>query len=164
MILILFRHGIAIDRDDPASPAEAERFLTPEGMKRTREAARGLRRLIDAPRVILASPYLRARQTAEIVAETFGLPDERLVTTEALLPEAAGGLLLRELGRRAEEGILAVGHAPNLDGVIAAAVGARSAFTGLKKAGVAVLEFEEVGPGRARLTGLYTPKALRGMK
>lgn len=164
MRLWLFRHGIAIDRDDPACPAEAARYLTEEGVKRTREAARGLRRLIDGPQAILASPYIRARQTAEIVAETLGFPLDRLETTKGLLPEAAGGPLLRGLGRRGEREIVAVGHAPNLDEVIAAAVGARSAITALKKAGVAVLEFEEVGPGRGTLAGLYSPKALRAMR
>ena len=29
--LCLFRHGIAIDRDDPAAPPEEDRYLTREG-------------------------------------------------------------------------------------------------------------------------------------
>ena len=55
MMLYLVRHGIAIDRDDPACPAEAERYLTEEGLKRTREAARGIRRLLDRPATLLSS-------------------------------------------------------------------------------------------------------------
>ena len=45
MIVHLFRHGIAIDREDPASPPEADRFLTPKGIAKTEAAARGLHAL-----------------------------------------------------------------------------------------------------------------------
>ena len=43
MILYIVRHGIAVDRTDPKSPAEPERPLTAEGVKKTRSAALGLR-------------------------------------------------------------------------------------------------------------------------
>jgi len=46
MLLYLVRHGIAIDRDDPKCPDEAERYLTEEGIKKTREVARGVASLI----------------------------------------------------------------------------------------------------------------------
>lgn len=161
MILYLVRHGIAIDRDDPACPAEAERYLTQEGVQRTREAARGIRRLVDRPGTLLSSPYVRARQTAEIVAKELGIAAERIVTTTALLPEAAPAKLFRELGSYADSDVMAFGHAPNVDEVIAAALGARGPLTELKKCGMAALEFQEVAPARGRLLGLYTARALR---
>ena len=43
MILYIVRHGIAVDRDDPKCPPEAERPLTAEGVKKTRSAALGMK-------------------------------------------------------------------------------------------------------------------------
>ena len=51
-----------------------------------RQAARGLRRLGVSFDTILTSPFVRARQTAEIVAESLGLED-RLEEISELTPE-----------------------------------------------------------------------------
>ena len=48
MDCLLFRHGIAVDRED-WDGQEAQRPLTPTGEERTRESAVGLRRLGIAP-------------------------------------------------------------------------------------------------------------------
>jgi len=77
MLLYLVRHGIAIDRDDPKCPDEAERYLTEEGIKKTREVAKGVASLIDAPEIILSSPYVRAWQTAELFAAAFKIPKQK---------------------------------------------------------------------------------------
>jgi len=66
MQLYIVRHGIAIDREDPKSPSDPERFLTAEGLKKTRDVARGFASLKISPDVFLSSPYVRAMQTAEI--------------------------------------------------------------------------------------------------
>ena len=63
MQLYIVRHGIAIDREDPKCPAEAERYLTEEGIKKTREVARGVASLVEKPDLFLTSPYVRAAQT-----------------------------------------------------------------------------------------------------
>ena len=42
MQLYIVRHGIAIDREDPKCPPEAERYLTEEGIERTRQVAKGI--------------------------------------------------------------------------------------------------------------------------
>ena len=73
MNIYLLRHGIAIDRDDPSSPTDADRPLTAKGLKRMRKAARGLRRLNIPFDAIVTSPFTRARQTADIVAAALGL-------------------------------------------------------------------------------------------
>src|SRR5262247_3681236 len=75
MNLYLMRHGIAVDSDQPGPEADGARPLTQKGLKRTRRAARGLRRLGVSFDGILTSPLVRARQTAEIVADALGLAD-----------------------------------------------------------------------------------------
>ena len=97
MRLYLMRHGIAINREDPDCPAEAERFLTPKGIQRTRAVARGLRDLRVRPATLLTSPYVRAVQTGEIICEMLGLNPHELRTTEALKPEAKPSRLADEL-------------------------------------------------------------------
>jgi phosphohistidine phosphatase len=157
MIVVLFRHGIAQDREDPDSPPEAERRLTPKGIRRTHQAARGLGRLKVEPQAVLSSPYLRARETAEIAIDELRLDGRELVLTEALLPDAGPEELLRVLGRLDVGCVLCTGHAPHVDAFLAHALGAKAPITEMKKAGAACLD---LGPP-ARLEWLMTASALR---
>ncbi len=161
MRLYLMRHGKAIQRGEPNCPPEAERFLTPEGVKKTREAAQGLRGLGADPDLILSSPYLRALQTAEIAAQALEYTLEKIRRTDALLPEASPGELYKELSRLKAGEVLCCGHAPNIDLLISYALGARNPITALKKAGVAELEIESFSPARGILTAVYGVKTLR---
>jgi phosphohistidine phosphatase len=160
MLIYLLRHGIAIDREDPDCPPDFERFLTDKGKRRTRASARGLAALGVAPELILSSTYVRARETAEIAAEELDLDPTRIELTESLVPEAGPQRILREASAKEVDTILCTGHAPNLDLVVAEAVGHELApFTSLKKAGVACLEVDEDLSGQ--LVWLLPPKVLR---
>lgn len=161
MLLVLFRHGIAQDRDDPASPPEAERRLTPKGIRRTRQAARGLRALGVDPSAVLSSPYVRARETADLAVEALGLRDVEIVETEALLPDAPPGDLLRVLERLDAPSVLCTGHAPHVDVAIAYVLGAAAPVTELKKAGAACLDVSPRIDHRGRLLWLLEAKTLR---
>lgn len=161
MKLHLFRHGIAIDREDPACPSDHDRFLTPKGIAKTQAAAHGLRALGLKPNIILTSPLLRAVQTAEIACEYLGYPVKKLRQIETLKSDAKPADLFEELsGLKAEE-VMCVGHAPNLDEVIAFAIGSHGAVTSLKKAGLGSLEIESFAPPHGTIVGIYSPKALR---
>lgn len=162
MQLYLVRHGIAIDREDPQSPTESERYLTPEGIERTRASARGMKALSLQPKIVLSSPWLRARQTAEIVMQELGIALSRLSYTDALLWDANPQRLMHELGVwKASATVLCVGHAPHLDHFVAHAVGAKQPFTALKKASLACLELSTIQAGGAVLEALLSPKVLR---
>ena len=160
MRLYLMRHGIAIDREDVDCPPEAERYLTPKGIQRTRAAARGLRDLRIKPASLLSSPYVRAVQTGEIVCEVLGLDPKQLRTTDALKPEAKPGRLVEELARLGGE-VICFGHAPHMDEFISHAVKATSSFTALKKSGVACLDIDSLSPLRATLFWMLTSRILR---
>jgi phosphohistidine phosphatase len=162
--LYLIRHGIAIEREEPDCPPEAERYLTKEGLLRTRQAMKGLAALDIEPEEIWTSPYLRASQTAQIAAEELGQGRKRLHATEALLPSADPARLFRELQKHDVGSVACCGHAPHLDETIAHATGAREAFTQLKKAGVACLAIDPAKPGRGTLLWLLTAKQLRGLE
>ena len=163
MQLYIVRHGIAIDREDPKSPSDPERFLTTEGLKKTREVARGFAALKLEPGVFLSSPYVRAMQTAEIFAEELKHAKTKIHQTDLLLPGAEPAAFFRELQRtsRSEESAICFGHAPHLDALIAFALGSKKEMTQLKKAGVASLELTRLSPPAGSLVWLSTPKLLR---
>lgn len=163
MQLYIVRHGIAIDREDPKSPSDPERFLTSEGLKKTREVARGFASLKPEPGVFLSSPYVRALQTAEIFAEELKQAKSKIKQTDLLLPGAEPAAFFRELQRasRSEESAICFGHAPHLDALIAFALGSKKEITELKKAGVASLELTRLSPPAGLLVWLATPRHLR---
>jgi phosphohistidine phosphatase len=162
MDLYLVRHGIAIEREDAKSPPEAERFLTNEGLEKTRAAAKGIAVLGLKPKVVISSPWLRARQTAEILMEEQKIDVGRLIFSEALLWDANPQHLLGELEtRKTLSAITCVGHAPHLDHFLAYCIGAKTIFTSMKKASLAHLTITSFEPGGATLEALYNPKALR---
>jgi phosphohistidine phosphatase len=162
MLLYIVRHGIAIDREDPKCPSDPERYLTPDGIKRTREVAKSIAAAIDAPRVFISSPYVRAVQTAEIFAEALEFSKAKIEKSELLLPGAEPGAFLRELSRRkAVESAMCFGHAPQLDELIAAALGTKKDVTELKKAGAACVELPRVHAGAGKLLWLITPRVAR---
>ena len=163
MRLYLMRHGIAIDREDPKCPSEENRYLTPDGVKKTRDAAKGLAALGIEPTVFLTSPLRRAVETAELTASIFGFPKERIRRSDALSLGRSPAALFKELAHLRAREVICFGHAPHLDEVIARALGSRTLVTSLKKAGVACVDLESVSPPRGTLVWILTPKSLRAL-
>lgn len=113
MNLYMMRHADAgVARENPT--LDAKRALVKEGKQQCMLMASvlaGLRAQID---VIIASPLKRARQTAQFVATELGF-EQPILTSDALAPEgdfvAFQQLINTHAGR---EGILVVGHNPNM--------------------------------------------------
>jgi len=159
MDLYFLRHGEADWPDWKKS--DDERPLTKRGKKEMNEVGKFLKRVKADPDLILTSPLLRAKQTAEIACEALGYPVKKLRQTVALKSEAKPTELFDELsGLKAEE-VICVGHAPNVDNVVAFVIGSRSPVTALKKAGLASIEIETFSPPRGTIVGIYSSKALR---
>jgi phosphohistidine phosphatase len=158
MILYIVRHGIAVDRDDPKCPPEAERPLTAEGVKKTRSAALGMKFMGAKPDLLITSPLVRAAQTAEIFAEVLGYAPAKIRATDSLKPAANPTEFIRELTKIRAKEIACFGHAPHLDMLIAQMAGARGVFTQIKKAGAACLE--QTGE-KWELRWMLAPKVLR---
>jgi phosphohistidine phosphatase len=162
MQLYIVRHGIAIDRQAPKCPADPERFLTEEGKEKTRQVAQGLAALGVVPDLFLSSPYKRATETAEIFAEELEYSKQKIRRTDLLLPGGEATMLFRELAKDKDSAsVFLFGHAPQLDDVIATALGSKHQITSLKKAGVALVELKRVSPPSGELFWLATPKLLR---
>ena len=161
MSLYLVRHGVAIDREDPDCPAETERFLTPKGIKKTRDVALGVAELGVKADAMLTSPWLRSVQTAEIFAEVLGYASKKIVRTNALKGTSTPIDLFRELAKLKAKVVMCFGHEPHLHMVIGQLVHTGVQITELKKAGVALLQLERISPPQGQLIALYPPKTLR---
>jgi phosphohistidine phosphatase len=116
--LYLVRHGLATWPAGAWPGSDAERPLTPEGERIIRAEGAALARLGLQPDLILHSPLLRARQTAELIAEALGLAD-RAQAHDLLSPgfdhKALKELLHEHAGR---EALMLVGHAPDMGKVV----------------------------------------------
>jgi phosphohistidine phosphatase len=162
MEIYVVRHGIAIDREDPKCPPDPERYLTEEGVEKTKRVAAAVAALGANPDLLLSSPYVRAMETAEIFASALDYSKQKIRRTDLLLPGAEPSLFFRELAKDKQTSTLFVfGHAPQLDDIIAAALGSKHHITSLKKAGVALLELKRVSPPNGQLVWLAPPKLLR---
>jgi phosphohistidine phosphatase len=162
MELYIVRHGIAIDREDPKSPPDPDRYLTEEGIEKTKQVAKGVAALGVEPDLLISSPYVRAMQTAEIFATALEYPKQKIRTTDLLKPGAEPGLFYKELAKDKDSAIVfCFGHAPQLDDLVAAGLGTKHHVTSLKKAGIAALELKRISPPSGELLWLSTPKLLR---
>lgn len=165
MDLYILRHAIAVERTAPAFPTDSERPLTPDGLRKLKKAARGMKALGLTFDLILTSPYVRARDTAAVVARTLGLTD---VLEESALLESGADLqaLISHLASRMHGGpILLVGHEPMLSSLISLLVsGDEDLDIVMKKAGLCKLSIGRLSPGRcASLEWLLTPRHLASM-
>lgn len=162
MQLYIVRHGIAIDREDPKCPPDPERYLTEEGVEKTKQVAKGVAALAASADLLLSSPYVRATQTAEIFASALDYAKQKIRRTDLLLPGADPSFLFRELAKdKQSASVFLFGHAPHLDEIIATAVGSKRHITSLKKAGAALIELKRISPPMGVLVWLATPKLLR---
>jgi phosphohistidine phosphatase len=159
-LLYLVRHAIA-DEPGPQYPDDSRRPLTAEGRNRFREIAGGLVALGVELDEILTSPFVRTRQTAEILAEAW--PKRPTVTDlDALAVGGRTAGVFSALASRPVTRTLAlVGHMPGIGALAAELVGARGEL-GFKKGAVACVAIEKTpGPGAGDLLWFAPPRILR---
>ena len=163
MLVVLFRHGPAGRRDASRWPEDGERPLTEKGAERTRDAARGLGRLLKKSPLVITSPLIRASKSAEIVHKVLDGKKE-VETLEALGP----GGSLRAVTKRlqscgANDVVVLVGHEPDLGKLAGLLVfGAPATGLPLSKSGACVVTFVgPVRPGEGHLHAFLPPRMLR---
>ena len=161
MNLFLLRHGMAVEQTIPEFKLDSDRPLTPEGRKKTGRIAAILSGLQISFDLILTSPYVRARQTAEIVVEVLGA-QKALEIGKNLAPGNTLKQLIAELNHRSTplNEVLLVGHEPELSCLISILVTGKTGLAlELKKSGLCKLEIGTLRYGRcATLQWLLAPK------
>ena len=151
------RHEIAVEPDEWTG-RDFDRPLTHDGIERMKFEARAIAALSLQLDVIVTSPLLRARQTAEIVADRLKLRDE-IVEDERLANGFDAKRLSEILGEHDKaEAIMLVGHEPTMSATIGRIVG--DAQVELKKGAFAGVALSDASATRGTLSCLIPPKVL----
>lgn len=154
MKLYFLRHGIA---DWPNwDRADAERPLTDEGIEKMKAEAKAIKQLDLELDVVLSSPFVRARQTAEAAASRLGLD---VIEEPALAPGFSAEHLRAVLGRYlTAQSVMLVGHEPDFSKTISHLIG--GGRVAIKKGGLARVDLQSIDPPSGELIWLLTPKTL----
>lgn len=160
MELYVLRHAIAVERGSPGYKDDSLRPLTEKGAKKMRRIAKGMLSLDLSLDVILSSPFIRAKQTAEIVAEAFRAKN-RLEYTSHLETGGDPKKLVEAINEQydSDSTLMLVGHEPYLSRLVSILVaGTESPSVVLKKGGLCKLVVSSLHYGRCgTLEWLLTP-------
>jgi phosphohistidine phosphatase len=161
--LYLVRHGLAEERSE-TWPDDGKRPLTADGMAKMRKAARGLARLGVGIDLVLTSPLVRARQTAEILAAEFE-PRPPLVNVDSLATDGSYAALVADLEKNSRRARIAlVGHEPGIGELAARLIGSRHSIE-FKKGAICRIDVDDIPPsGPGDLRFLLPPRILRALK
>lgn len=166
MKLLFVRHAIAVDRDIYAKlkKKDQDRPLTNSGKSQFEKIAPKILKLIRKPNFIISSPYLRARETAEILAAMTSSATE-LAQDNILLPDESAINFIKWFNTKFQahtkgETLVLVGHEPHLSLLLSLlCANSKKPIITLKKGGCALIKFK--GPlraGCATLECLFAPK------
>jgi len=161
--LYLVRHAIAFDRGVDW-PDDTKRPLTHKGAARMREVVDGLRELGVTIDVVVTSPLVRAKQTADLIIAGWPEPPA-VVVSSSLAPGAAPSAIADVLSQHTQaDGIALVGHEPGLGELAAWLIGARHPLV-FKKGGVGRIDVPAIPlQGSGELVWMATPKMLRALR
>ena len=153
MDLILWRHGEAeesVDGDD-----DLQRPLTPRGQRQAKRMAEWLDRQLPDGLRVLASPAVRAQQTAQALGRKFKLRDE---LAPVATPDDLRALVQWPRGRGT---VLVVGHQPVLGQAAARLLGMAAPDCAIRKGAVWWLrQRERQGASETVLLAVQAPDLL----
>jgi phosphohistidine phosphatase len=159
MNLYIVRHAIAVQRGTTDYEDDSQRPLTDNGRKKMEKIVKGLRQFGIELDTILSSPYVRARDTAKILASEFKLKNQ-LSLSDNLIPPGNFEALIDEIQNKYDvKNIALVGHEPMLSQFISwLAIGNTDVKINFKKGGVCYLSADNLYQDhRATLEWLLTP-------
>lgn len=142
MRVYLVRHAESVDRI-PEMPDSA-RHLTARGRVSFREMARLFREAGAHPARIVTSPFVRAVQTAEILAETLHYDGEVAVAPQLSPGFDMEGMMAVLDGFPGEPEIVFVGHEPDLGKVLTRLLSLPKGYA-MRKGSIAALDLPDAG-------------------
>jgi phosphohistidine phosphatase len=165
MDLYLLRHTDAMDLAAVPGARDEARPLSPSGETKADRINRAFRRLKLSFDLILSSPAVRARQTAERVSKQLGVPAKVRLTPNLGL-RADPGAIIAELSRvrPAPQQVLLVGHEPHLSRLASLLLAGDGKLLSLrmKRGGLCRLSVADLVAGRcAGLEWLLSPRLFR---
>lgn len=162
LVLFILRHGEAGSHMIDVA-RDSNRALTENGKTEMQKIGKSLKKSGLRARQIVTSPLRRARETAEIIANTLKIP--LLEEWDDLKPDGDRESLYRKLARiETSSNVILVGHEPYLTSMIGEIIGAPDARLVLKKGGLAKVRVTSVAPRvHGELCWLLTPKLMAEM-
>jgi phosphohistidine phosphatase len=160
MLLLLIRHAHAGERDPDRWPDDRDRPLTDKGRKIQRKMSRALGKLDLVPTMVLASPWVRAAETADILVRELGLASPA-IPCEPLAASPDFSRLADDIGEPGSGAIVAlVGHSPWMEELASllladSPAGLRIDFP---KSGVMGIDLAQPAPGAGELRFFLRPK------
>jgi len=158
MEIYLVRHGAAHTKED-----DPERHLNKDGLDQCHMSGRALKRLEIKFDLVISSPKVRARQTAEIIADEVGYPKDEIKVTETLEPMASPKDTISYLNNFTEKNsIMLAGHLPLL-GNLASELLSKSTQISLyfESGAVCQIDVDHPIPHTGTFRWFLTPKQLR---
>ena len=158
MKLYLVRHAIADDmtgyEDDSLRP------LTAKGREKMKRIVTALKELGVQPDLIVSSPYLRASQTASVLAKGLKYKEE-LLYSDFLVPMGEPSDMIGEINEKfSVDELMLVGHEPNISSLASVLLAGNTDLSiNFKKGGVCCLSVDDLHYDRkATLEWLISPK------
>jgi phosphohistidine phosphatase SixA len=156
MELILLRHGKA---EDSNPGGDAERALVDKGHDQAKKAAKLLYALDQRPHVVLTSPRVRARETADTFCTAAEMPGPVIQSWLdcGMNPETA----IEELAAFSDfERVMIVGHEPDFSGLVEWLLGCSKSFVEVKKGSLVGIEIQP--PSRHAVLRFVIPPKMAG--
>ncbi len=156
LTIYLLRHAIAENR--AASGVDRDRALTPDGIAKLNIVLRVAAKAGMDPAMILASPYRRTVETADVAHRIFNV-EQDVVLSDALTPDASPRRAWDEMRIWHEDApLLVVTHEPLVSGLFSFLLGSSAQIHEFKKSGIARIDIHRVSaqPG-CMLRWLLTP-------
>jgi len=163
MDIYILRHGKAVERSQNIT-SDSKRSLTEAGKKEMDCISNAIKNFEIEFDVIISSPLVRAKQTAETALKNVKSKKKSVVIWDELKPEINVMQTIKKLATlNPTSSILLVGHEPHLSSLISQIIsGSDNANISLKKGGFAHVRGT---PQKSKLIGslrsVLTPKQLK---
>jgi phosphohistidine phosphatase len=161
MQIYLLRHAIA--EEGAPNRSDRDRALVPEGRKKLKDVLRLARQADTALSLILTSPYRRARETADMVADLLS-PEAELLESNSLQPEGRPEEVWHEIrAHKSVDSVVLVSHEPLLSSLAAHLLNSPSFLVDFKKGALMRIDVESFGPQpHGKLRWMITPRVASG--
>ncbi len=165
MKIYIIRHSNAVDPGTPGYEDDSQRPLTEKGRDKMNQIVSALKKMNLKPDLIVSSPYVRARQTAEILAKALKYTQD-LVFNDVLTPMGDANEIIGEINEKYDvDELVLVSHEPCISNLIGTLTSGNPDISiNIKTGGICCLSVDDLHVERtAVLEWLLTPKILSAL-
>jgi phosphohistidine phosphatase SixA len=155
--IYLVRHGEYVDLGSKTLEQDSQNRLSEEGVAKLQRQAKTLAAWQLPVEQIVTSPFVRSKQTAEILADGIGVPiDEHVALTRTFFNVAGLTQILQEYADTKH--LMLVGHESDLSTVAAAVIGGGK--LDLARGGIIRIALDTLDPPQGSLIWLLSPDVM----